>query len=144
MKRRTFFRLGLATGVLTVTRNVFGSSLYQEKSFEGKTDSPIVLSTWVHGLEANRAAWEVLSKGGKAVDAVETGVKVTESDLSNRSVGIGGRPDRDGHVTLDACIMDEQSRCGSVAFFRGNCTPNFCCKSNNGKNATCNASWRWS
>jgi N4-(beta-N-acetylglucosaminyl)-L-asparaginase len=73
----------------------------------------------VHGLEANRAAWEILSKGGKAVDAVEHGVRVTEADLANRSVGIGGRPDRDGHVTLDACIMDEKSRCGAVAFMEG-------------------------
>jgi isoaspartyl peptidase/L-asparaginase-like protein (Ntn-hydrolase superfamily) len=88
-------------------------------SFEGSVDGPIILSTWSHGLEANRAAWSVLDKGGKAVDAVEQGVKVTESDLKNRSVGIGGRPDRDGHVTLDACIMDEQSRCGSVAFLEG-------------------------
>jgi len=119
MKRRTFFRLGLATGVLTLSRNVFGSQLFVEKSFEGKTDAPIVLSTWIHGLEANRAAWKILSKGGKALDAVEAGVRVTESDLTNRSVGIGGRPDRDGHVTLDACIMDEQSRCGSVAFLEG-------------------------
>ncbi|MCF8411529.1 MAG: isoaspartyl peptidase/L-asparaginase, partial [Crocinitomicaceae bacterium] len=119
MKRRTFFRLGLATGVLTLTRNVFGNQLFVEKSFEGKTDAPIVLSTWIHGLEANRAAWEILSKGGKALDAVEAGVRVTESDLTNRSVGVGGRPDRDGHVTLDACIMDEQSRCGSVAFLEG-------------------------
>jgi isoaspartyl peptidase/L-asparaginase-like protein (Ntn-hydrolase superfamily) len=70
-------------------------------------------------LDANKAAWEVLSKGGKAIDAVEKGVRVTENDLTNRSVGIGGRPDRDGHVTLDACIMDEQSRCGSVAFLEG-------------------------
>lgn len=119
MKRRTFFRLGLATGVLTLSRNVFGSQLFVEKSFVGKTDAPIVLSTWIHGLEANRAAWEILSKGGKALDAVEAGVRVTESDLTNRSVGVGGRPDRDGHVTLDACIMDEQSRCGSVAFLEG-------------------------
>jgi isoaspartyl peptidase/L-asparaginase-like protein (Ntn-hydrolase superfamily) len=109
----------LATGVVTLSRNVFGSQLFVEKSFEGKTDAPIVLSTWIHGLEANRAAWEILSKGGKALDAVEAGVRVTESDLTNRSVGIGGRPDRDGHVTLDACIMDEQSRCGSVAFLEG-------------------------
>ena len=36
--------------------------------------------------------------------------------MTNRSVGLGGRPDRDGHVTLDACIMDHDSRCGSVAF----------------------------
>jgi len=30
-------------------------------------------------------------------------------------VGYGGRPDRDGQVTLDACIMDHQYNCGGVA-----------------------------
>lgn len=80
---------------------------------------PRVVSTWNHGIAANAAAWGVLSKGGKALDAVEKGVMVTEVDLTNRSVGIGGRPDASGHVTLDACIMDERSRCGSVAYLEG-------------------------
>jgi isoaspartyl peptidase/L-asparaginase-like protein (Ntn-hydrolase superfamily) len=88
-------------------------------SSSGKIKGPIVLSTWIHGLDANKAAWEVLKNGGSALDAVEKGVRVTESDITNRSVGIGGRPDRDGHVTLDACIMDERSRCGSVACLEG-------------------------
>jgi N4-(beta-N-acetylglucosaminyl)-L-asparaginase len=77
---------------------------------------PIVIATWYHGLAANEAAWAVLEKGGKAIDAVEKGVMVTESDIKNTTVGIGGTPDRDGHVTLDACIMDEEGRCGAVAF----------------------------
>jgi isoaspartyl peptidase/L-asparaginase-like protein (Ntn-hydrolase superfamily) len=89
------------------------------QSFSGKTDGPLVLSTWNHGLAANEGAWQVLSKGGSALDAVEKGVMVTEADLTNRSVGVGGRPDRDGHVTLDACIMSGDSRCGSVAFLEG-------------------------
>lgn len=118
MKRRSFFKLGAVAGALSVFKPVKASGILSS-SFEGNTAGPIVLSTWSHGLEANRAAWSILEKGGKAIDAVEKGVKVTESDLSNRSVGIGGRPDRDGHVTLDACIMDEQSRCGSVAFLEG-------------------------
>lgn len=80
---------------------------------------PIVLSTWSHGMEANEAAWDILSKNGEALDAVEAGVRVTESDLTNRSVGIGGRPDNSGHVTLDACIMDHRSKCGSVACLEG-------------------------
>lgn len=118
MKRRSFFKFGLIAGALTVVKPIKGATLIG-KSFEGKVTGPIVISTWIHGLDANKAAWEVLSKGGKAIDAVEKGVRVTENDLTNRSVGIGGRPDRDGHVTLDACIMDEQSRCGSVAFLEG-------------------------
>lgn len=79
---------------------------------------PLVISTWDFGIEANRAAWEILSTGGKALDAVEAGVRITESDASNSSVGIGGLPDRDGHITLDACIMDHNQRCGSVAFLQ--------------------------
>ncbi|MBC7862412.1 MAG: N(4)-(beta-N-acetylglucosaminyl)-L-asparaginase [Bacteroidia bacterium] len=57
----------------------------------------------------------MLSAGGKALDAVEAGVKIPEADASNQSVGLGGRPDRDGRVTLDACIMDEKTNIGAVA-----------------------------
>jgi N4-(beta-N-acetylglucosaminyl)-L-asparaginase len=77
---------------------------------------PIVISTWSHGLPANDAAWKILSAGGRALDAVEQGVMVPEADPKNTSVGLGGFPDRDGHVTLDASIMDEKGNCGSVAF----------------------------
>lgn len=118
MKRRNFFKFGLVAGALSLVKPLKGATLIGQ-SFEEKANGPIVVSTWIHGMEANKAAWEVLSKGGKAIDAVEKGVRVTENDLTNRSVGIGGRPDRDGHVTLDACIMDERSRCGSVAFLEG-------------------------
>lgn len=76
---------------------------------------PVVVSTWDAGLDANKAAWEILSKGGRALDAVEKGVMVTEAS-QNCCVGLGANPDRDGFVTLDACIMDESFNCGSVAF----------------------------
>ena len=78
------------------------------------TGQPLVVSTWDFGQAANAAAWEVLTKKGRAVDAVETGVKVAEADPKNQTVGYGGLPDRDGNVTLDACIMDEFYNCGSV------------------------------
>lgn len=82
------------------------------KPVQGK---PVVISTWNFGVAANAAAWEVLkSPNGRALDAVEAGVKVPEADPNNQSVGYGGLPDRDGHVTLDACIMDEHFNCGSV------------------------------
>jgi len=76
---------------------------------------PVVISTWDAGLAANKAAWEILSKKGRALDAVEAGVMVTEAS-QNCCVGLGANPDRDGFVTLDACIMDEFFNCGSVAF----------------------------
>ncbi|OCX53332.1 glycosylasparaginase [Mucilaginibacter sp. PPCGB 2223] len=76
---------------------------------------PVVISTWPFGVAANEEAWKTLVKGGRALDAVEAGVKIPEADLKNHSVGKAGYPDRDGHVTLDACIMDEQGNCGAVA-----------------------------
>jgi N4-(beta-N-acetylglucosaminyl)-L-asparaginase len=80
-----------------------------------KSKKPIVIATWDAGIQANKGAWEVLSKGGTALDAVEKGVMVTEDEISC-CVGLGANPDRDGHVTLDASIMDHEFNCGSVAF----------------------------
>ncbi len=80
---------------------------------------PLVVSTWRFGLPANDAAWPVLAAGGRALDAAETGVRVVEADPDIMSVGYGGRPDRDGHVTLDSCVMDEHGNAGSVAFLEG-------------------------
>lgn len=81
-------------------------------SASGKTT---VISTWIHGIEANAETWKVMSSGKSVTDAVEAGVRIPESDPENTSVGLGGMPDRDGHVTLDACIMDPSGNCGSVA-----------------------------
>ena len=82
---------------------------------ESTIGGPIVISTWDAGLDANKAAWKVLSGDGRALDAVEEGVKVTEASRSC-CVGLGANPDRDGFVTLDASIMDEFFNCGSVAY----------------------------
>jgi isoaspartyl peptidase/L-asparaginase-like protein (Ntn-hydrolase superfamily) len=120
IQRRTFFKWGLTGIAISLFKPVKATEyIDQTINVDLKPGGPIVLSTWNHGLTANKAAWEVLSKGGKSLDAVEQAARITESDVKNRSVGIGGMPDRDGHVTLDACIMDENSRCGSVAFLEG-------------------------
>ncbi|NND33902.1 MAG: N(4)-(beta-N-acetylglucosaminyl)-L-asparaginase [Saprospiraceae bacterium] len=76
---------------------------------------PVVVSTWDSGVIANAAAWPVLLDQGRAIDAVEQAGIAIENDI-NCCVGLGGNPDRDGYVTLDACIMDDQANCGSVAF----------------------------
>jgi N4-(beta-N-acetylglucosaminyl)-L-asparaginase len=76
----------------------------------------LVISTWDAGLKANDAAWKAMQEGGNALDMAEKGVNDTEADFSNLSVGLGGLPDRDGHTTLDACIMDSKGMAGSVMF----------------------------
>jgi isoaspartyl peptidase/L-asparaginase-like protein (Ntn-hydrolase superfamily) len=75
---------------------------------------PLVISTWSFGMPANEAAWQVLSTGGSALDAVEAGITYCEEDPTVDSVGWGGLPDAAGEVTLDAAIMDHQGRCGAV------------------------------
>ncbi len=75
---------------------------------------PLALSTWDFGAKANAEAWKALAAGGSALDAVVAGVGVIEADPENTTVGIGGAPDRDGRVTLDACVMAPDGRCGSV------------------------------
>ena len=77
---------------------------------------PIVISTWDSGIPVNEAAFQVLkNKEGKALDAVEQGARFIEDQI-NCCVGLGGNPDRDGFVTLDASIMDDKMNCGGVAF----------------------------
>ncbi len=106
LNRRNFIQLaGLSSALLSVKNISAGPAV---------SKGPIVLSTWAQNMNANKAAWEVLSKGGKALDAVEAGVMIPEADPHDVSVGYGGLPDRDGKVTLDACIMNEKGQCGAV------------------------------
>jgi N4-(beta-N-acetylglucosaminyl)-L-asparaginase len=105
LNRRNFLHLtSLGAGSL-LTNKVFAAG---KKGFK-----PIVISTWDAGIDANRAAWQILRSKGRSLDAVEAGVRVTEAS-QNCCVGLGANPDREGIVTLDACIMDELGNCGSV------------------------------
>ncbi len=93
-----------------------GFYILNSKSQRKKVKKPIVISTWDSGLPVNKVAWEVLKQtNSQALDAVEAGARSIE-DKIDCCVGLGGNPDRDGKVTLDACIMDHQFNCGSVAF----------------------------
>lgn len=107
MIRRDF----LKTSMLGVPAMTNGLTLTDNQTLATK---PIVISTWDFGRAANAEAWKILSSNGYALDAIEQGARVTEADESNKTVGYGGYPDRDGRVTLDACIMDEKGNCGSV------------------------------
>jgi N4-(beta-N-acetylglucosaminyl)-L-asparaginase len=120
MERRSFVKLGAVGLAASVVSPVFSRE-------ENTSELPLsiyiggakMISTWSHGQPANQAGWKKLEAGGSSLDAVEEGARQTESDVTNRSVGIGGMPDREGHVTLDACIMDWESNCGSVGCLEG-------------------------
>ncbi len=117
--RRQFLKTwALGLPALGIARGVGAQSAAPPERPKPVPRRPLVVSTWQHGLAANAAAWMVLAQQGRALDAVEAGVRVSEADPAVNSVGLGGLPDRDGRVTLDACIMDERGRCGAVAFLQ--------------------------
>ena len=112
MDRRRFMRTS-ALGVSAVASS--------QVSLAGSLQTrrwPIIMSTWDHGVAANTVGFDLLKKGRSALDAVEKGVMEVESDPKVRTVGIGGYPDREGKVTLDACIMKADGGCGAVAFLQ--------------------------
>ena len=107
---------------------IAGSSLaiidrrhFPEASQESKSNAPVksrgpvVLSTWDFKVPVNETVYKTLNEGGTLLDGIEQGINIVESDPSITSVGRGGYPDRDGRVTLDACIMDEHGNAGGVA-----------------------------
>ncbi|HRV54430.1 MAG: N(4)-(beta-N-acetylglucosaminyl)-L-asparaginase [Flavobacteriaceae bacterium] len=120
MKRRNFIKATSLTGVGLATGATLSAckDSEKEKALPIKTPevtAPLVIATW-NVKNATQKAWEVIQTGGSALDAVEQGCMVEEADETGQSVGKGGLPDRDGHVTLDACIMDKHGNCGSVVF----------------------------
>jgi N4-(beta-N-acetylglucosaminyl)-L-asparaginase len=113
LDRRKFLHSSILGSLAFLARP---TTLRANGSVNGK---PIVISTWEPNKKANAEAWKVLATGGRALDAVESGVQVPEADPKDQSVGYGGLPDRDGKVTLDACIMDEHGNCGAVFCLEG-------------------------
>ncbi|MFT5167905.1 MAG: N4-(beta-N-acetylglucosaminyl)-L-asparaginase [Saprospiraceae bacterium] len=118
LKRSSLSSLGVISTGLFLPACAINEEETKEKEPTKLVKRPFVISTWGNE-KANMAAMEVLSKGGNALDAVEAGVKIPEGDAENQSVGYGGRPDRDGDVTLDSCIMDSKGNAGSVCFLQG-------------------------
>ena len=112
MDRRSFIkRSGVASlGIGLNINKTFSNSVKQ-------INKPVVVATW-DVKNATKKAWEILSTNGNSLDAVEQGCRIEEANEDGQSVGIGGLPDRDGNVTLDACIMDYTGNCGSVVYLK--------------------------
>ncbi len=114
MKRRSFITaLSLAGASATVLAK---SAFSMHTIVTPPAAGPLILSTWDFKLQTNQTGYKTLMDGGSALDAVEKSIRVVEEDPNTTSVGRGGYPDRDGHLTLDACIMDEYGNAGSVLF----------------------------
>jgi N4-(beta-N-acetylglucosaminyl)-L-asparaginase len=118
MKRRTFIKTASLAGAATLIsqKSLAGSAAAGSKSAAALVKGPVIISTWDFGKAVPETAYQTLMKGGTVIDAVERAVMIPEADPKVTSVGYGGYPDRDGKVTLDACIMNGNGNCGSVVF----------------------------
>jgi N4-(beta-N-acetylglucosaminyl)-L-asparaginase len=110
LNRRKFIQFTGFTGLATL----LGKEGWSNAPGAGLKGKPIVISTWGSNVRANSEAWTLLAAGKPAIDAVVAGVQIPEANPRDNSVGFGGLPDRDGHVTLDSCVMDHKGRCGAV------------------------------
>jgi N4-(beta-N-acetylglucosaminyl)-L-asparaginase len=87
---------------------------------------PLIITSHTNetGKKAMETGWEILAKGGRALDAVERAANIIELDAEDMSVGFGGLPNEDGVVQLDASIMDGKTySAGSVACLENIKTP---------------------
>ena len=115
----------------TALKATLGAAALAQLSHAGQQSNqrvkPLVVATWPFGIDACKKSMEALGDPNRtAMDAVEAGIRVTEADLSNRWVGIGGYPNSEGVLQLDACVMDGQrtrQRSGAVAALVGYAHP---------------------
>ena len=123
MQRRNFIKKTSLAGMAFAIANTLQASKEnkldkkKEKSVAKKVTKPLVIATWNVQPSVQRA-WKELQKGNSSLDAVEQGCRIAEADKKNQTVGNGGRPDRDGDVTLDACIMDKNGNYGAVVYLQ--------------------------
>lgn len=94
----------------------------QESSSEGRDRRaarlPIVVCA-SNGYNYLDAAYSFLAGGGDTLDAALKVVQGPENDPNDESVGLGGHPNEEGVVELDACCMHGPTRtAGSVGAVR--------------------------
>ncbi len=89
---------------------------------------PVVIAS-ANGLRGVKVAFDRITGGTDTLDAIIAGVNITELDASDQSVGIGGLPNADGVVQLDAsCMHGPTRRAGSVGALEDIATPSLVAK----------------
>ena len=122
--RRDFVRhsVGMGAGVAALGR--LPEAMTRRSQSAASTPLVVTSHTNETGQGAMRQAWEILNRGGTALDAVERGANVIEVDPEDTSVGYGGLPNENGVIQLDASIMDGKTyNAGAVASLENIKTP---------------------
>ncbi len=127
VSRRRFLGTGAAAAAgLSFGRIPAGAA--QQSSSVARTTRPMVIAS-ANGLRGVARAYEMLTKGADPLDAAIAGVNIQELDPEDQSVGLGGLPNADGVVQLDAsCMHGPTRRAGAVASLEGIATPSLVAK----------------
>ena len=115
-----------------VVRSVLDRAALAPKPLAGR---PIIISA-ANGMETDpqgkrgiEVAWQKLTAGADPLDACIAGVNVVELNPDDMSVGLGGLPNADGVVQLDAsCMHGPTRRAGAVGALEGFATPSLVAK----------------
>lgn len=102
--------VGAAVGSLAA-RNVYGDESPRiDLKQRGRAAGKPVLVAAGNAFAYVAAGYEMLKNGGDTLDAAIAVVKGPEDDPNDDSVGLGGLPNEEGVVELDACCMHGPTR----------------------------------
>ena len=114
MKRKVFLkRSTLGVSSLLISPSILSEDSKLKKMPVSSDNTSFALATW-NVKSATIVAGEELNKGTDSLNAAVKGVAIEESNTLNTTVGKGGAPDREGKVSLDACVMNSKGNCGAV------------------------------
>jgi N4-(beta-N-acetylglucosaminyl)-L-asparaginase len=127
LSRRGFLGMGAAAaaGLLDSRAQAAGSA---SPGPAAKSSGPVAVASG-NGLRGVAKAYEMLTRGADPLDAAIAGVNIQELDPEDQSVGLGGLPNEDGVVQLDAsCMHGPTRRAGAVGALEGIATPSLVAK----------------
>ncbi len=127
--RRDFIvRTAAAAATLTLTERLHAMRLATPVLPAFGAGVPRIVSS-TNGLRGVARAFEMMQRGDDTLDAIIAGVNIQELDPDDDSVGLGGLPNADGVVQLDAsCMHGPTRRAGSVGCIEDIATPSLVAK----------------
>ncbi|HEU4628558.1 MAG TPA: N(4)-(beta-N-acetylglucosaminyl)-L-asparaginase [Gemmatimonadaceae bacterium] len=133
ISRRDFLGVGAAAAAGTALARPAAASVITVVERAAAVPAPraglpaVVASA--NGIRGVARAYEMLQQGADPLDAAIAGVNIQELDPEDQSVGLGGLPNAEGVVQLDAsCMHGPTKRAGAVAALEGIATPSLVAK----------------